>query len=213
MFTGLIEEVGQIKEAVKEGQGLRLNIMAKIVLEDLVRGDSVSTNGVCLTADRIHNQGFWAEVMPQTRAGTNLGTLRPGDYVNLERALLPTKRVGGHWVSGHVDGVAVLLGRRWQDKALWVEFEVPQELARYCIVRGSVALDGVSLTLADVQGRRIAVSLVGTTQKETTLRQKKIGDRINLECDMMAKQLEGLLLGKKEEIITMAFLEAHGFGG
>lgn len=213
MFTGLIEAIGRIKGIEKKGKGLRLHIQAPMIIEDLARGDSVSTNGVCLTAEKIDKEDFWVEVMPRTVEGTNLGALRVGNPVNLERALLPSKRVGGHWVSGHVDGEAILLEKRWQEKALWLEFEVPRELVRYCILRGSVALDGVSLTLAQVQGRRISVSLVGTTQKDTTLSLKKKGERINLECDMMSKQLEGLLAGEKKEKITMAFLEANGFGG
>lgn len=180
-------------------------------------GDSIAVNGVCLTVVSFSSAGFTAEVMAETLAKTNLGDLSPGMKVNLERALRLSDRLGGHLVSGHVDGVGVITGKTQQDIAVVTEITYPQSMGKYLIPKGSVAIDGISLTIVNVSAAAFTVSLIPHTRGLTTLGLKKPGDKVNLEADVVAKYLEKLFQRKFSENtidsagINAAFLAKHGF--
>ena len=189
MFTGIIEELGTVKTA-----GSRLTIECREVLTDLREGDSIAVSGVCLTAVGITAQSFSADLAPETLQRSNLGDLRPGSLVNLERSLLPTTRLSGHIVQGHVDGVATLLDlRALADDNWWLRLEIPAELDRYLVFKGSIAIDGISLTIAAIDQRVVSVTIIPHTYQHTALRERRPGDRLNIECDILAKHLEKLL--------------------
>ena len=189
MFTGIIEELGTV-----ESCGARLRVSAKQVLSDLTPGVSIAVNGVCLTAIEVRPPLFAADLSPETLALTNLGDLRPGDRVNLERPLLPTGRLSGHIVQGHVDGTGVLLALEpLRDGNWWLKVRVPPELDRYLVSKGSVAIDGISLTIASLNGDRLGVAIIPYTYQMTTLSSHRLGDRLNIECDILAKHVEKLL--------------------
>lgn len=218
MFTGIVEEIGRLKarEGSPEG-GARLVITARRVLEDIKTGDSIAVNGVCLTASEFSRDSFTAQVMPETLRKTNLAALAPGQTVNLERALALGGRLGGHLVSGHVDGTGVLAWRRPEGNALLLYFKAPASLLRYLIPKGSIAVDGISLTVALIDENGFSVSLIPHTAGETTLGGKQPGDTVNLETDLIGKYVERLLkpyeAGKEraEERVTAAFLLENGF--
>lgn len=192
MFTGLIEEVGTIRQVVR-GAGLRLGVEAREVLTDLKPGDSIAVSGPCLTVERISGGVFYASLLPETAALTTLAAARPGRRVNLERPLRMGDRLGGHLVAGHVDGVAEVSSVEERGETRLVELVCPAGLERYLVDQGSVALDGVSLTVRAPKGRRFAVSLVGATLSATTLGELRPGDRVNMEVDLLAKHIERLL--------------------
>ncbi len=216
MFTGIVEEVGEFRGREGGKQGGRLTIIARRVVEDLAPGDSIAVNGVCLTATRVHGDSFEAQVAPETLRKTNLRRLAPGQAVNLERALALGSRLGGHLVSGHVDGVGRLLSRRREGQATILSFELPPELLRYIISKGSVTVDGVSLTVAELNEQGFEVSVVPHTAMNTTLGRALLGWEVNLEVDLIGKYVERLLLpafGKKQnkDNITVSFLQETGF--
>lgn len=192
MFTGIIEEIGKIKAVRRGSRSVVLEVEAARVLEGTRIGDSIATNGVCLTVTAIGQGSFSADVMPETMQRTNLGALRPGDRVNLERALCLNSRLGGHLVAGHVDGVGTLSGKSVDDNAIWLTVSAEPVLLRYIIEKGSVAIDGVSLTVAYVDDAVFKVSVIPHTQEETTLVSKRVGAVFNLENDMIAKYVEKL---------------------
>lgn len=192
MFTGLIEEIGTVAE-VRRGQSLRLGILARRIFDDLKLGDSVAVSGPCLTVEEIAGDRFWASLLPETAAATTLGNLRAGQQVNLERAPRVGDRLGGHFVAGHVDGVTTIRGVTDRGATKLVELECPAGLERYLVDRGSVALDGVSLTVREPAGRRFSVALVGATLAATTLGALRPGDKVNLEADLLARHLEQLV--------------------
>lgn len=198
MFTGIIEEVGHVKSLRRGARSFTLEVEASLVLEDTRVGDSIATNGVCLTVTSLTGHGFTADVMPETVMRTALGELIPGSPVNLERALSLQTRLGGHIVSGHVDGTGRISDRRQDDTALWLTVECDSSLLRYIIQKGSITIQGVSLTVARVDDRSFAVSLIPHTQAATTLHQAKVGDLVNLENDVIAKYVEKLL-GKESD--------------
>jgi riboflavin synthase len=198
VFTGLIEEIGTIT-AIQRTRGLRLTVGGGRVMEDLKLGDSIAVNGVCLTAEAIDGHRFMASLLPETAEGTALGALMVGARVNLERPLRFGDRLGGHLVSGHVDGVGEVAAVVPRGETRWVEVVAPEGMARYLVDRGSVALDGVSLTVREPQGRRFAVSLVAATLSATTLGELRVGDRVNVEADLLAKHIERLLQGREQE--------------
>lgn len=184
MFTGLIEEQGRVLTAPRNG---KLSLAAVKVLEGIARGDSISVNGVCLTVSSFSGQGFTADVMPETLHRSNLGELRTGSLVNLERALPATGRFGGHFVSGHIDGVGSLLSVRPEGNALIFSIRAAPELLRGIVEKGSVAIDGISLTVVEVTETLFSASVIPHTAAVTTLAGKRPGDRLNLETDMIGK--------------------------
>jgi len=192
VFTGLIEEVGVVAE-VAPGRGLRLGIRARRVCEDLKPGDSIAVSGPCLTTESLAGGRFWASLLPETAERTTLGALRPGDRVNLERPLKVGDRLGGHLVAGHVDGLAELVSLQDRGDTRLLGLLCPPGLERYLVDRGSVALDGVSLTVVEPAGRRFSVALIATTLAATTLGELRVGDRVNMEADLLAKHIERLL--------------------
>ena len=195
MFTGLIEEVGTIV-GVERGRGLRVSVRAERVLDDMKPGDSIAVSGPCLTVERVTGGRFWASLLPETAERTTLGSARPGQRVNLERPLRLGDRLGGHLVAGHVDGMAevVSVGERGETRLL--EMLCPPGLERYLVARGSVALDGVSLTVLAPVGPRFSVALAAATLAATTLGEVRVGDRVNMEADLLAKHVERLLGGR-----------------
>ena len=192
MFTGLIEEVGTVAELTRDA-GLRLCITAARVLEDLKPGDSIAVSGPCLTVEEASADRFWAALLPETAERTTLGRLRRGHRVNLERPLQIGDRIGGHLVAGHVDGQASVTSVTERGETRLVRLECPAGLERYLVDRGSVALDGVSLTLIEPHGREFAVALVRATLAATTLGDLRPGDRVNMEADLLAKHIERLM--------------------
>ena len=212
MFTGIIEEIGIVKQLVPGKVSYRLTVSANKVLEGTQVGDSIATNGICLTVTAIHGNNFDADVMAETVRRTNFSSLHAGSRVNLERALTPMSRLGGHIVSGHIDGTGTISDMTREDNAVWVT-----DLLKYMIEKGSIAIDGVSLTIAYVDDGCFKVSVIPHTGEETILLKKKPGDTVNLECDLIGKYVEKLLFGKAEETqkssggITEAFLAENGF--
>lgn len=214
MFTGIIEEIGSIRQIKRGGQTLALMINAKLVTSDLKLGDSIAVNGVCLTVTQFSSTNFTVDVMPITFQSTNLAQLRAGSQVNLERALAANGRFGGHIVSGHVDGVACVIAKSNLENALILKVKLPAELAAQCITKGSIALDGTSLTLFEVGVDYLSVSLIPHTQKMSLLGQKNIGDLINVECDLLAKQMRQALeqaQPAQSSRISANFLQQHGY--
>ena len=218
MFTGLIEEIGSIKSIQGGGKSIRLTVSARKIMDDVKLGDSIATNGICLTVVSFNSTGFSADVMPETMSRTNFGLLGAGSRVNLERALRVGDRMGGHMVSGHIDGLGEVVGREQDDNAIWVSIAAPDNILKYIVEKGSVAIDGISLTVAYVDEKIFKVSIIPLTQEDTTLTSKKKGEKVNLECDMTAKYIEKFMLHRDEESaqveksdISMNFLKENGF--
>lgn len=210
MFTGIIEEKGSIESVQRSSKSCRLKIRADKIFSDLKIGDSVAVNGVCLTACEINKPFFTADVMAETMRRTSLDIAVKGRNVNLERAMQLNGRFGGHIVSGHIDGTGTVLSMVREDNAVWVKVSAEAGILKYIVEKGSVALDGISLTVADVKNDSFAVSVIPHTAAETTLLERKPGDRINIECDIIGKYVERLT-SAKESGITMDFLEKYGF--
>lgn len=215
MFTGLIEEIGTVEAIHWSGNSAEIRIKAKAVLEEVKIGDSIATNGICLTVTRFGRDGFSVDAMSETMKRTNLSLLRPGSPVNLERALRVGDRLGGHMVSGHIDGTGRIRTFREEYNAVWVEVEAEPALLRYIVEKGSIAIDGISLTVAAVDPSSFHVSIIPHTKGETTLLGKAVGDAVNLECDMVGKYIEKFLLHetapKPSKGISQSFLEENGF--
>lgn len=215
MFTGLVEELGNLKKLTRGTDSARLHITARKVLEGMTIGDSIAVNGVCLTVVDHDGQSFAAEVMAETLAKTNLGALSPGRRVNLERALRLGDRLGGHLVSGHIDGVGTITRREEHDIAVLVTVGAPAEVMRYVVKKGSVAIDGISLTVVDLDAGSFQVSLIPHTAGATTLGFKKPGETVNLEGDLIGKYVEKLLsyreAGPSPQGVSIGFLVEHGF--
>ncbi len=206
MFTGIIEEVGTVKAA----QPGRLTISATKVIESTKKGDSIAVNGACLTITELGGDYFSVDIMPETLRRTNLGMLRSGDRVNLERPLAMDGRLGGHFVQGHVDGTGKVLSATPEGEALLLRFEAPQEMMRYMVGKGFVAVDGVSLTVVEHDNTSFKVSLVAYTLQNTNLGGKRPGESVNIEVDIIAKYVERLRAGEVSAI-TEEFLAEHGF--
>lgn len=218
MFTGIVEEMGTLKAIRKGPHSAVLEIQAKVVLEDIHLGDSIAVNGVCLTATSYSPTGFTADVMHETLNRSALATLRPGSRVNLERAMAANGRFGGHIVAGHVDGVGTVQRITRDDNAIWYTIAAGPEILRYVVEKGSITMDGVSLTVARVEADRFSVSLIPHTAAVTVLGRKRPGDVVNLETDVIGKYVEKLLLPRpKAETdppaggITLDFLARNGF--
>ena len=220
MFTGLVEELGKIKSITKGTKSARLTIEGQVVLQDVKLGDSIAVNGTCLTVVEYTQRSFTADVMPETVKSTVLAELKPGDAVNLERTLRLGDRLGGHIVSGHVDGVGVIRSKERSDNAIVVTIEAPPQVMRYIIAKGSIAIDGTSLTIVDYGTDLFSVSLIPHTASLTTVGLKETGSKVNLEADVLGKyvaKLLGLQNGDEKKQassgLTMEFLQQHGFGG
>ena len=196
MFTGIIEELGAVESILIGGNSGRLRVRAPLICADLHAGDSVSVNGVCLTAVGLHGASFDADASPETLRRSSLGRLQPGGSVNLERALLPTTRLGGHIVQGHVDATGeVVAAQPLGDGNWWLSVRYPSELDRYLVSKGSVAVDGISLTIASIESGIFGVAIIPFTWEHTNLRTRRPGDVVNLETDILAKYVEKLLAG------------------
>lgn len=195
MFTGIVEEMGVVKGVDRNLKSLRLTVLAKAILEELEIGDSVTVDGVCATAAARTESDFTVDLSPETARVTTLGGLKVGDPVNLERAMRIMDRIGGHLVSGHVEGIGVIRDRLQEENAIVLTIEAPSEILRYCIKKGSIAIDGVSLTINQVTDRGVAVSIIPHTAKVTTLGLKGSGAQVNLESDLIGKYVERLLGG------------------
>jgi len=194
LFTGIIEELGMVDSLVKQTAGARLRVRCARVLEDLKQGSSIAVNGVCLTAVELSRDSFAADLAPETLRRSNLGDLEAGSRVNLERPLSPTDRLSGHIVQGHVDGTGEFLSlEQLGDENWWLKVRVPAALDRYLVFKGSIAIDGISLTIASLEGGVMGVTIIPHTYQMTSLGAHKPGDRLNLECDVLAKHVEKLL--------------------
>ncbi|MBU3811111.1 MAG: riboflavin synthase [Candidatus Niameybacter stercoravium] len=215
MFTGIVEEIGTI-ESVQKGEKFSvLKIKASKVLEQTQIGDSIATNGVCLTVTHMDEKSFKADVMAETLRKSNLGGLALGERVNLERALSLNSRLGGHIVSGHIDGVGEVVSLVKEDHATWVTIKAPLEILKYVVPKGSITIDGISLTVAYVDEEVFKVSIIPHTKDVTTLLTKKPKDTVNLECDLIGKYVEKLLgftqETSKPSLINETFLQENGF--
>ncbi len=193
MFTGIIEELGKVKGIEQQDDAIRLTIECKKVLGDLKRGDSISCSGTCLTAIEIDENSFTADVMLETLKRSSLSEVKIGDVINLERAMNHDTRFGGHIVQGHVDGVGEIISRDKSENWDWVKIRIPADLMKYVVLKGSITIDGISLTVNEVGAEHIAVSLIPETLTVTTLGYKKPGDKVNVEADVLAKHIERLL--------------------
>lgn len=221
MFTGIIEEVGSVASIRKGAHSCVLTVNASRVLEDVHLGDSIATNGVCLTVTSFTSHSFSADVMHETFNRSSLGSLHIGSPVNLERAMLAGGRFGGHIVSGHIDGVGTISSIKEDDNAVWYTVEAPSNILRYIIEKGSITLDGISLTVAKVTNSNFSVSIIPHTRAQTNLASKKVGDVLNLENDLVGKYVERLMLQpiaasqeqpeQKSSGITKEFLSHYGF--
>ncbi|HXI87278.1 MAG TPA: riboflavin synthase [Parvularculaceae bacterium] len=211
MFTGLVEETGMIAAVARDDGGYQMTIAARDVLSDINCGDSIAVNGVCLTVSHFDDGSFTVGLAPETLAKTNLGDLRAGDEVALERALLPSTRLGGHYVQGHVDATGVIRSFRPDKDALWMTVDAPPMLMRYIVAKGYIAIDGASLTVVHTGPTWFDVTLIAYSQQKLVLPRKKPGDRVNLEVDILAKYVERLTASPKPERVTRALLAEHGF--
>lgn len=218
MFTGIIEESGIIKQIMLHGNSGQISIRAKKVLEGTKIGDSIAVNGICLTVTSLQPDGFTADVMAETIRRSSLGGCNAGDAVNLERAMASDGRFGGHIVSGHIDGTGTISSYRKEENAVWVEIETTPEIMSLIVEKGSICIDGISLTVACVGNTGFGVSVIPHTGEETTLLKKKQGSLVNLENDIIGKYVRKLMGLESEEKndtqssgITMEFLEEYGF--
>ena len=217
MFTGIVEEMGTIKSIRKGSHSAVLEIQAKVVLEDIHLGDSIAVNGVCLTATSFSPTSFTADVMHETLNRSSLANLRPGSRVNLERAMAANGRFGGHIVAGHVDGVGTVLHTEKDDNAIWYTIGAEPQVLRYVVEKGSITIDGISLTVAKVTDSSFSISAIPHTVAVTVLQARKPGDTVNLETDIIGKYVEKLLTPQEQPIqqpksgITREFLSQYGY--
>ena len=215
MFTGIIEEIGIVKSMRQGENSIVFSIGAEKILEDFRLGDSIAVNGVCLTVTSFHKDIFTVDVMPETVRATSLSNLKQGSSVNLERAMQANGRFGGHFVSGHVDGIGTIMKKQRVSNAVYYDIKVETELHNYMMLKGSVTVDGTSLTVFGVGEDTFTISLIPHTLNETILGKKEIGDIVNIECDMLAKYMDHLLSKKtktkQKTSLSESFLEEHGF--
>lgn len=219
MFTGIVEELGTVRECRRDGDGYALSINCKTVLGGTVLGDSIAVNGVCLTVTAKDDQGFVTGLAPETRKRTNLESLVTGSAVNLERSVTPSTRMGGHFVQGHVDATGSIRTFKRDEDALWVSIEAPNSIMRYVVTKGYITLDGTSLTVVDVGEDFFSVTLVAYTQAHIIMPSKKVGDGVNIEVDVLGKYVERLLQqgaiaqpsASAASPITNEFLKENGY--
>lgn len=217
MFTGIIEEVGVIRSIRMGANSAVITIQADKVMEDIHIGDSISMNGVCLTVTSFDEHSYSVDIMHESLKRTNLGLMKSGSRVNLERAMPAYGRFGGHIVAGHVDGTGRITSMKKDDNAVWIHIDTEPSVLKYIVEKGSIAIDGISLTVAAVDDRSFSVSVIPHTGANTTLLDKRPGETVNLETDMIGKYVEKLLAFREEEgdsspsRITMEFLAKNGF--
>jgi riboflavin synthase len=216
MFTGMVEEIGKVERLGARNGPIQLTIAARTVLQGTHLGDSINVNGACLTVTHHTSRTFTVALMPETLRRSNLGDLHHGDEVNLERALTPQSRLGGHFVQGHLDGVGSIVARQPEMDALRVTINASQEIIQYLVPQGYVAVDGASLTVIGVTGPVFTVSLVTYTQGHITLPDRRVGEKVNLEVDILAKYVGHLLRRQDRETsanleLTLEYLSEHGF--
>lgn len=217
MFTGIVEETGTVRYCKPKDGGFELSIACKTVVEDAKLGDSIAVNGVCLTVTTFDSTGFTAGLAPETLSRTNLETLLPGSKTNLERSVLPTTRMGGHYVQGHIDTTGLISDFRKDADALWVTIKAPDSVMKHIVTKGYVTLDGTSLTVVDVGDDWFNVTLVAYTQQHIIMPGKSIGDKVNIEVDVLGKYVERLLSWKEDKHvsktgkITQEFLQENGY--
>ena len=216
MFTGIVEEIGKIKSIKNGVKSSILSIQGDRIFEDIHLGDSIAVNGVCLTVTSFNNKIFTADVMNETLRRSSLGNLKVGSYVNLERAMSANGRFGGHIVLGHIDGVGTIIKIEKDDNAIWYTIKSEDKLMKYIVEKGSIAIDGISLTVAKVDKCNFSVSIIPHTVNETILSHKSVGDNVNLENDIIGKYVEKLInfgdkSNKLESNITMEFLMENGY--
>lgn len=214
LFTGIIEEIGTVKNIFRGRNSAVLTIATSHILDGTRLGDSIAVNGICLTVTKLSSDCFSADVMHETMNRSSLSNLAIGQKVNLERAMPANGRFGGHIVSGHVDGVGTITGIRQDDTAVWYTIQAEPEIMRYIVEKGSIAVDGISLTVAKVEQTAFSVSMIPHTVRYTVMQERKQGDIVNLECDIIGKyvgKLMGVASQKEESRITKNFLEYYGF--
>lgn len=215
MFTGIIEEVGKVKVLRFIRNTAALEIEATRTLEDLQPGASIAVNGVCLTVRERTRQGFQAELSQETLARSSLGQLKQGSWVNLERPLLATSRLGGHFVQGHVDSVGTVLAVDSEEDFAFYQFSLPPEIQPYVVEKGSIAVDGISLTVARLRHDSFQVAIIPHTLENTNLSTRRVGDLVNLECDVLAKYVESILKQRpeleKNSALTVESLKEQGY--
>ena len=213
MFTGIIEDKGRVLRVEYQGQKKRLTLGLPMNLTEVQLGDSININGVCLTIVEKKGQTIELDLSPETLQKTVLGGLKEGDQVNLERPLRVTDRLGGHIVTGHIDGIGIIVEKRKEMDFLNLKIRVPKSISRYVVKKGSIAIDGISLTVNEYQGEEIQLTLIPYTLEKTTLMDKKVGDQVNVETDVLGKYVEKLLdrEDKKSKEVTLSFLKEHGF--
>lgn len=216
MFTGIVEELGEVNSIQRGSQSVVLEIKATEVLSDVQVGDSIATNGVCLTVTSFSEDRFTVDVMPETMRKSSLGELKIGDIVNLERALRLQDRLGGHLVSGHIDSIGTIKKKEREDNAVLITISLPQELKRLLVPKGSIAIDGISLTIAELTDNAFTVSLIPHTAEVTTLGVKGVGDIVNLEADLIGKYVERMLNFKDDDNnskseVDFDLLQQNGF--
>ncbi len=217
MFTGIVEEMGKIRKITRGSRSSSLTISATRIMEDLKIGDSIATNGVCLTVNSYDTYSFSADIMSESLSRSNLGQLSVGSKVNLERALQVNERLGGHIVTGHVDGTGKISNISKDDNATWFTIEADKNVMRYIVEKGSITIDGISLTIAKMSKINFSVSIIPHTLSNTVLKDKRVGDRVNLENDILGKYVEKMLFNQALEVrnnehtLTLAKLIESGF--
>lgn len=217
MFTGIVEEIGNVESITMGEKSAIIRINAKTVLKDVKLGDSICTNGVCLTVTEFSSNSFAVDVMAETMRKSNLVYLHKGDNVNLERALALGDRLGGHLVSGQIDGIGEITEFKREDNATWISIGASPEILKFIVNKGSIAIDGVSLTVAYIDDKIFKVSIIPHTKDETILVKKVVGEKVNLECDMIGKYIERFLSVREckedntKSNIDMNFLKINGF--
>lgn len=214
MFTGIIEDIGRVVNIVKRDKFIAVSIKGNRCTEELFKGDSISVDGVCLTVTGFVNNSFLVDISPETMRKTTLSRLHAGDSVNLERAVTPHKRLGGHIVSGHIDGVGMITKKKREGEGYFFSIKTDEDILRFIIKNGSVAVDGISLTAVDLWSENFSLMIIPHTLSNTTLISKREGDLVNIECDIIGKYVEKLLdrdsMSEKRSI-TYGFLAEHGF--
>ena len=201
MFTGIVEEKGRVINIKQNSnQAFEFEIEAELILEDVRLGDSISVDGICLTVTNFTNKLFQVDVMPETVKATTISQINIGDLVNLERAMLPTTRLGGHFVTGHVDGIGEIINKTKKGNAVYYTIKIPQLLTMYLIDKGSITIDGISLTVFGINKDELTISLIPHTISQTVLGNKEIGHFVNIECDLLAKHVKNQLSKSEDDI-------------